>query len=206
MLAVTAEAFVPDDHPLRRIKPLVDSCLARLSPRFEDDVREARASLDPARAPCSRGVLPDRALLGAQRAPVLRDCATTCSSSGSSTSTSRTSRSTPRPSPRTVERLLEAEVATLPSSARWWARRAARRLLSERQRLQRGRDASVKAMGRRSRATARGTNRIYRLRRALGATRRWTSGGSVAAARRTCHAQTPSARLLPARERSRRRS
>ena len=36
MLAVTPESFVPEDHPLRRIKPLVDDCLARLSPRFED--------------------------------------------------------------------------------------------------------------------------------------------------------------------------
>ena len=35
MLAVTPEAFVPADHPLRRIKPLVDACLARLSPRFD---------------------------------------------------------------------------------------------------------------------------------------------------------------------------
>ena len=34
LLAVTREAFVPADHPLRRIKPLVDDCLARLSPRF----------------------------------------------------------------------------------------------------------------------------------------------------------------------------
>ena len=36
MLAVTAEAFVPDDHPLRRIKPLVDECLARQPPRFDE--------------------------------------------------------------------------------------------------------------------------------------------------------------------------
>ena len=34
LLAVTPEAFAPADHPLRRIKPLVDECLARLSPRF----------------------------------------------------------------------------------------------------------------------------------------------------------------------------
>ena len=36
MLAVTPEAFVPENHPLRRIKPLVDDCLARLSPRFDE--------------------------------------------------------------------------------------------------------------------------------------------------------------------------
>ena len=48
MLAVTAEAFVPDDHPLRRIKPLVDSCLARLSPRFEEMyAKRGRPSIPP---------------------------------------------------------------------------------------------------------------------------------------------------------------
>ena len=35
MLAVTPETFVPEDHPLRRIKALVDECLQQLSPRFE---------------------------------------------------------------------------------------------------------------------------------------------------------------------------
>ena len=35
MLVATPEAFIPEDHPLRRIKPLVDDCLARLSPRFD---------------------------------------------------------------------------------------------------------------------------------------------------------------------------
>ena len=48
MLAVTAEAFVPDDHPLRRIKPLVDECLARLSPRFEEMyAKRGRPSIPP---------------------------------------------------------------------------------------------------------------------------------------------------------------
>ena len=48
MLAVTAEAFVPEDHPLRRIKPLVDDCLARLSPRFEAMyAKRGRPSIPP---------------------------------------------------------------------------------------------------------------------------------------------------------------
>ena len=34
-LAVTPDTFVPEDHPLRRIKALVDECLQQLSPRFE---------------------------------------------------------------------------------------------------------------------------------------------------------------------------
>ena len=48
MLAVTPEAFVPNDHPLRRIKPLVDSCLERLSPRFEAMyAKRGRPSIPP---------------------------------------------------------------------------------------------------------------------------------------------------------------
>ena len=48
MLAVTPEAFVPADHPLRRIKPLVDDCLARLSPRFDAMyARRGRPSIPP---------------------------------------------------------------------------------------------------------------------------------------------------------------
>ena len=48
MLAVTPEAFVPDDHPLRRIKPLVDECLAQLSPRFEEMyAQRGRPSIPP---------------------------------------------------------------------------------------------------------------------------------------------------------------
>ena len=30
------EMFVPSDHPLRRIRPIVDQALANLSPRFDD--------------------------------------------------------------------------------------------------------------------------------------------------------------------------
>ena len=36
MLGLTPEEFVPRDHPLRRIKPLVDSALGRMSPLFDE--------------------------------------------------------------------------------------------------------------------------------------------------------------------------
>ena len=36
MLGLTPEGFVPRDHPLRRIKPLVDSALGRMSPLFDE--------------------------------------------------------------------------------------------------------------------------------------------------------------------------
>lgn len=35
MLAVTPDDFVPADHPIRRIKPIVDAALQRLSPLFD---------------------------------------------------------------------------------------------------------------------------------------------------------------------------
>ena len=36
LLGLTPEGFVPRDHPLRRIKPLVDSALGRMSPLFDE--------------------------------------------------------------------------------------------------------------------------------------------------------------------------
>ena len=42
------EMFVPSDHPLRRIKPIVDRALARLSPRFDELYSESgRPSIPP---------------------------------------------------------------------------------------------------------------------------------------------------------------
>ena len=35
MLGLTPDGFVPKEHPLRRIKPLVDSALRRMSPLFD---------------------------------------------------------------------------------------------------------------------------------------------------------------------------
>ena len=36
LLGLTADGFVPQDHPLWRIKPLVDSALRRMSPVFDE--------------------------------------------------------------------------------------------------------------------------------------------------------------------------
>ena len=35
MLAVTPDSFVPDDHPIRRIKPRAAAALQQLSPLFD---------------------------------------------------------------------------------------------------------------------------------------------------------------------------
>ena len=48
MLGLTPEGFVPRDHPLRRIKPLVDSALGRMSPVFDEVYAAAgRPSVPP---------------------------------------------------------------------------------------------------------------------------------------------------------------
>ena len=48
MLGLTPDGFVPKDHPLRRIKPLVDSVLARMSPLFDELYAEGgRPSIPP---------------------------------------------------------------------------------------------------------------------------------------------------------------
>jgi len=48
MLAVTPDQLVPQDHPIRRIKPLVDQALAELSPVFESIyARIGRPSIPP---------------------------------------------------------------------------------------------------------------------------------------------------------------
>ena len=48
MLAVTPESFIPGDHPIRRIKPIVDDALQRLSPLFDAMyARRGRPSIPP---------------------------------------------------------------------------------------------------------------------------------------------------------------
>jgi len=48
MLAITPDTLVPPDHPIRRIKPIVDGALAELSPLFEDIyARVGRPSIPP---------------------------------------------------------------------------------------------------------------------------------------------------------------
>ena len=48
MLAVTPDSFVPTDHPIRRIKPIVDAALKRLSPLFDSMYSErGRPSIPP---------------------------------------------------------------------------------------------------------------------------------------------------------------
>ncbi len=48
MLGLTPEGFVPKDHPLRRIKPLADSALGRMSPLFDEIYADnGRPSIPP---------------------------------------------------------------------------------------------------------------------------------------------------------------
>ncbi len=46
LLALTPDELIPDDHPIRRVKPFVDAALAELSPAFDAMyAREGRASI-----------------------------------------------------------------------------------------------------------------------------------------------------------------
>lgn len=48
MLAITPDQLVPADHPIRRIKPMVEAALAELSPLFEQAyARGGRPSVPP---------------------------------------------------------------------------------------------------------------------------------------------------------------
>jgi transposase len=80
---VTTNDLVPDDHPIREIKPMVDKALAELSPTFTCMYAETgRPSIPPERLlkACllialysvrSERQFLDCSLLGAQRASVL---------------------------------------------------------------------------------------------------------------------------------------
>ena len=50
LTAVTPDALIPQGHPIRRIKPMVDRALAQLSPTFARMyARNGRASIPPER-------------------------------------------------------------------------------------------------------------------------------------------------------------
>ena len=49
MTAVTPDALIPQRHPIRCIKPMVDRALAQLSPTFDQMyAQNGRASIPPA--------------------------------------------------------------------------------------------------------------------------------------------------------------
>ena len=53
LLALTLDRLVPEDHPIRRIKSIVERVLARLSPLFDEIYAErGRPSIPP--DTCSR--------------------------------------------------------------------------------------------------------------------------------------------------------
>ena len=66
MLAfVDLEERVPQDHPIRTIKIIVDDALARLSPEFDQMYSKVgRASVPPGAT--TEGIVAHRSLLGAQ--------------------------------------------------------------------------------------------------------------------------------------------
>jgi hypothetical protein len=51
LLGVDVEAFIPANHPIRRIRELTDQVLAELSPPADGDVFAHRAAIRAARTP-----------------------------------------------------------------------------------------------------------------------------------------------------------
>ena len=83
LTAATPDALVPQGHPTRRIKPMVDIALAGPSPNVQSDVHLNRATLDTTGA-SSEGLSANGIVLGAQlRGRSASGLGTTCSSSGS---------------------------------------------------------------------------------------------------------------------------
>ena len=71
LLGLKPDGFVPKNHPLRRIKPLVDSALGRMSPAVRRGQSGRRTALDPARAP-AQGEPADGLVYDPLGTPVLR--------------------------------------------------------------------------------------------------------------------------------------
>ena len=71
LISLTPDELVPQDHPIRRIKPIVDQALKEHVPDIQPDVRRGGSAVHSSRAP-AQGLSPHRPLLHPQRAPVLR--------------------------------------------------------------------------------------------------------------------------------------
>ena len=65
LTAVTVDALVPQSHPIRRIKPMVDSALAALSPTFSRMYAFSGSAVDTS-GTSSEGLPSDDVVLRAQ--------------------------------------------------------------------------------------------------------------------------------------------
>jgi hypothetical protein len=82
--ALTPDQLVPQDHPIRQIKPIVDRALADLSPTFNAMYAEGAAPLSP-RSTCSRDASSSPCIPSGASASSASGCNTTCCSNGFST-------------------------------------------------------------------------------------------------------------------------
>ena len=86
LTAVTPDALIPQGHPIRRIKPMVDKALAQLSPTFARRYAQNGRRLDTAGAPAESrpadGAIPYPAFKGAVSGSAVKGWSTTCCSSG----------------------------------------------------------------------------------------------------------------------------
>ena len=200
LLAVTPDSFIPDDHPIRRIKPLVERVLARLSPLFDAMYAErGRPSIPPEHLLKASllialySIRSERQFCERLRYDLLFKWFLDLNVSDEPFDASSFSKNR--------DRLLEHG---LPRLLRGGGGRGAAAPAALRRPLHRGRPRCWRP-GPRSRATTRATSRTRPVAPLAGATGRSTSAGSGAAARRTSPAPTRR-RSCTRRGRGRRRS
>ncbi len=81
-LTITPDQLIPPDHPIRRIKPLVDAALAELSPVSDAMYAEAGRPSIPPEHLLKAGLLMAFYSMRSERHSA-SGCTTTCSPSGS---------------------------------------------------------------------------------------------------------------------------
>ena len=175
MLAVTPESFIPGDHPIRRIKPIVDAALQRLAPLFDAMyARRGRPSIPPEHLLKASllialySIRSERQFCERLRYGLLFKWFLDLNISDEPFAASSFSKNR--------ERLLAADAAHA-ASPRWWPRQSGTGCSPPSTSPWTGR---CWRPGPRSRATARATGRSRR--EAAGVTRTWTSAGGSAAA------------------------
>ena len=129
LTSLSTEDLIPADHPIRRIRRVVDEVLVELDGEFDAMYSRIGRPQRAARA-VVEGDGADGAVLDALASgPSASGSTTTCCSSGSSTCRSTPRRSTRRRSPRTASGCWSTRSPT-GSSPRWSARRKLRRYVS----------------------------------------------------------------------------
>ena len=96
IVVVDPEELIPEQHPIRRVRPFVEAALSRLEPTFEEMyAKVGRPSIPPEQLLKASVLMAPYSIRSERQFCERLQYGTTCSSSGSLVSTSMTSPSTP---------------------------------------------------------------------------------------------------------------